>query len=224
MRDLCLPYQLPHPLSNVADPPPKASYNRLLVSRIFDYWEAELRSKASELTSVPFFKPEFMSLRSPHPLWLAAGSNPFESRKAVIAARMLSGRYPTDMLQRHWSENKRGYCLIPACIPTQSPGSLEHLLLHCTALRDTRQKLVSLCHRMSLGNLTLSTILLPALDSDDEKELLQLILDCTAVPEVVTVTQETGIEVRDKLLYLGRTWCYSVHRERMNQMGLFSYR
>ena len=103
-------YQLQHPLTTLANPPTKASYNKQIKSKIFDYWEADLRSKALDLTSAPFFKPEFMSLRLPHPIWLAAGSNPFECRKAVIAARMLSDRYPTKVLQRHWSQNKLGYC------------------------------------------------------------------------------------------------------------------
>ena len=224
VRDLCILYQLPHPLTTLANPPTKAFYNKQVKSKIFDYWEAELRTKALDLTSVPFFKPEFMSLRLPHPLWLAAGSNPFECRKAVIAARMLSGRYPTDMLQRHWSQNKLGYCLLPACTSSQSQGTLKHLLLHCVALQETRLKLHSLCNNLSLGNATIAAILKSTFESDNENDVLQLILDCTTLPEVIKVTQESSTEVRDKLLYLGRTWCYSIHRERLNQMGLLKYR
>ena len=110
--------------------------------------------------TAPFFKPEFMSLRKPHPLWLACGSNPYEYHKAVITARMLSGRYPTDRLQRHWTQNKEGYCLLPTCAPTQSLGSLEHLLLYCPALQNTREKLLRLFNKVSLDNKQVSTILL----------------------------------------------------------------
>ena len=130
IRDLCVMYNLPHPLSILAQPTSKAVYNRKVQSKITDYWESELRANVLNLTSTPFFNPKYMSLRYPHPLWLSAGSNPFECRKAVIAARMLSGRYPTDRLCRHWSQNKDGYCQLPACAPTKSPGSLEHLLLN----------------------------------------------------------------------------------------------
>ena len=161
-------YNLPHPLSILAQPTAKAVYNRKVQSKVTDYWESELRANALILTSIPFFKPEYMSLRSPHPMWLSAGSNPFECRKAVIAARMLSGRYPTDRLCRHWSQNRDGYCQLPACAPTQSPGSLEHLLLHCSALHQEREKLVQLCLQLSSDNLTLSSILVPVLCSDNK--------------------------------------------------------
>ena len=66
---------------------------------IFCNIKVELRVKAATLTSAPYFKPLFMSLRQPHSLWSSCGSNPFECHKAVTAARMLSGRYLTDKLQ-----------------------------------------------------------------------------------------------------------------------------
>ena len=224
IRDLCVMYNLPHPLSILAQPTSKAVYNRKVQSKITDYWESELRANVLNLTSTPFFNPKYMSLRSPHPLWLSAGSNPFECRKAVIAARMLSGRYPTDRLCRHWSQNKDGYCQLPACAPTKSPGSLEHLLLNCSALDQKREKLVQLCLRLSSDNDTLSSILVPKLYSDKKDILMQLILDCTVLPDVIKARQDLGPDVQDKLLYIGRTWCYTMHRERLNQRGLYSYR
>jgi hypothetical protein len=117
IRDLCLLYQLPHPLTLLQEPLTKTKYNKIVKSRIFDYWEVELRVKAATLTSAPYFKPQFMSLRQPHPLWSSCGSNPFECHKAVTAARMLSGRYLTDKLQRHWTQNKPRSCLLPTCSP-----------------------------------------------------------------------------------------------------------
>ena len=78
--------------------------------------------------------------------------------------------------------------------------------------------------KLSVGNSTLATILNTTFCSNDENSIMQLILDCTTVPVVIKVTQEISTEVQDKLLYFGRTWCYSIHRERLNQMGLFEYR
>ena len=86
-----------------------------------------------------------MSLVKPHPIWTTCGSNPFEVNKAMIQARMLSGRYITDQLARHWTQNAAGVCLLPGC-PNNVSGTIEDLLLHCPALQPTRQKMVNLCH------------------------------------------------------------------------------
>ena len=56
---------------------------------------------------------------------------------------MLSGRYITDQLSRHWTTNKSGTCLLQGCI--EAVGSLEHILLHCPALDSARQKMFNLC-------------------------------------------------------------------------------
>jgi hypothetical protein len=224
IRDLCILYQLPHPLTTLQDPPKKSAFKRLVKSHVVDHWEIKLREKASSLTSAPFFQPQFMSLTKPHPIWFSCGSNPFECHKAVIASRMLSGRYLTDQLQRHWTQNSAGICLLPSCAPSKSLGSLQHLLLYCGALDTTRQRLLELCYKVSLENEEVSSILLSTINSGDENSKMQLLLDCSTMPTVVKCTQDYGPEIRDRILYIGRTWCYNIHRERMTQLGLFSYR
>ena len=179
---------------------------------------------AKSLTSAPYFNPDFMSLIRPHPIWTSCGSNPFECHKAVVAARMLSGRYLTDKLQRHWTQNKLGVCLLPSCTPSNIEGSLEHILLYCTALAPTRVRLLQLCRNISLNDPVLSAILIPALSSGDQQSIMQLLLDCTTIPVIIDHTQKYGTNLQDKVLYFGRTWCYSIHRERMNQLGLFDFR
>ena len=156
--DLCLQYHLPHPLSLLEQPLTKLKFNQSVKSKVVDYWEIKLRAKASSLTSAPFFNPAFMSLTRPHPIWTACGSNPFECHKAVITSRMLSGRYLTDRLQRHWTQNKSGKCLLPNCLPA-AEGSLEHLLLFCPALSTTRSKLLSLCAKTATEDDKLSEII-----------------------------------------------------------------
>ena len=127
IRQLCLMYELPNPILLLENPLPPTSFNKLMKSKIVDYWEQKLRAEASQLTSAPFFRPSFMCLTKPHPIWYSCGSNPFECHKAVIAAMMVSGRYLTDRLQRPWStNNKEGLCLLPTCCLSQASGTLEH--------------------------------------------------------------------------------------------------
>ena len=139
---------------------------------------------------------------------------------------MLSGRYLTDRLQRYWTQNKTGKCLLPNCFPS-SDGSLKHLLLHCSALSFTRSKLLSLCAMIADEDDKLYEFINSVLMSScegSEHRMVQFLLDCTVMPEVVAMTQRSGEGLRDRLLYLGRTWCYSIHRERMNQLGMFEFR
>ena len=94
IREICIKYSLPSPESLMSSTPSKSSFKKLAKSKVLDYWEAKLRSDASTLTSLSFFKPEFYSLARPHPIFSSAGNNPYEVEKACCQARMLSGRFP----------------------------------------------------------------------------------------------------------------------------------
>ena len=98
IRALCILYNLPHPLQTLNNPPPKETGKSLIKSRIISHWETNLRDSAKNLSSLSYFHPEFMSLLQPHPLYSTCGDNSFEVSKALVQARMLSGRYRTDKL------------------------------------------------------------------------------------------------------------------------------
>lgn len=102
----------------------KASFKKLAKSRVLDFLETKLSADAKVLSSLLYFKPSFLSLDSPHPLWLTTGTNPYEVNKATIQARMLSGRYHCEVLFRHRSSNKAGLCLLPGC---EYPRTCEDL-------------------------------------------------------------------------------------------------
>ena len=127
IRDLCLKYELPHPLQLLEYPPSKETYKKLINAHVIDYWELQLRGEASLLSTLSNFHPEYMSLKNPHPLWTCAGSNPYEVSKATIQAKMLSGQYRTENFCRFLSGNQLGTCLAPAC-GSPSPETINHLL------------------------------------------------------------------------------------------------
>ena len=164
-----------------------------------------------------------MSLIKPHLLWLTCGSNPFEVNKAVIQARMLSGRYITDKLARHWSQNEAGHCSLPTC-STNAIGSLEHFLLFCPALQEPRDKMMKLCHDVSETNDIVKSITKLIFNDPNYKRRMQFLLDCSTIPEVIQLTQRYNLEVLGQLFYISRNWCYAIHRSRMTQLGLYKYR
>ena len=96
IRDLCIKYQLPHPLLQRQNPLSKPSAKSMFKSKVLDYWETNLRNSASTLPSLSYFNPLYMSLTKPHPLFISCHNNSYEVCKAIIQAKMLSGRYRTD--------------------------------------------------------------------------------------------------------------------------------
>ena len=103
-------------------------------------------------------------------------------------------------------------------------GTLEHLLIFCPALNQTRSRLLNLVTKVSLEHQAISQILNSALSRADSSGMVQLLLDCTVLPEVILAVQTYGKLIQDRLLYLGRTWCYNIHRDRMTQMELLKFR
>ena len=164
-----------------------------------------------------------MSLQKSHPLWQTCGSNPFEVNKAVIQARMLSGRYQTDQLARHWSSNSQGICPLPSCTG-KSVGSLEHILLFCPALQSARNRMFLLAFEVSQESELLHTVIQWVVCHTNKSILMQFLMDCSSLPIVVKAAQQCSNDLVSRLFHVSRNWCYSIHRARMNILGLSQYR
>ena len=156
-----------------------------------------------------------MSLITTHPIWSTCGSNLYEVNKAIVQARMLSGRYVTDQLARHWRKNSSGMCTIPSCSGTDI-GSLEHLLLFCPALDQERTQLRSLSSAIALESHDLHTIIYNVLYTDTSVDtVMQFLLDCSSLPAVIRARHVLGDMIINRLFYLTRKWCYNMHGSRM---------
>ena len=131
VKDICLLYGLPHPLQLLNNPPTRQKLKKDVKTKITEYWQHLLSAEALPLTSLSHFNPAMHFVASPHPLWAAAGSSPYEVNQSTILAKMISGRYRTESLCRFWSVNPEGFCLASTCY--QDIGNLEHLLLYCQA-------------------------------------------------------------------------------------------
>ena len=223
IRDLCIQYDLPPPISLLLQPLPKLHYKSLVKSSVLCYWQVKLRARAASLDSLRYFQPDYMSLVKPHPIWTSCNSNPYEVNKAIVQARMLSGRYPTDKMRRHWTQNKAGLCILQGC-SGESLGSLEHLLLSCPALQPSRQIsihfLLSVAHEYPI----VKDVVMDILCTTDTRLVMQFLLDCSALPTVISLVQMHGTQVLQRLFSATRNWCYSLHRKRMTILGLYQYR
>ena len=158
-----------------------------------------------------------MSLSSPHPLWTTAGSSPAKVSMATIQTHMISGRYRSESLCRHWSKNKQGFCLLsPGCSATVE--DLPHILQSCSGLAPVREKLVNFTIKYSKNVPAISELVLNLSNPTNER-FCQFLLDCSCIPEVIEAVQLHGHAVLEHLFNISRTWVYSLHKSRMKILG-----
>ena len=121
--ELCEQYGLPDPGHLLQVPLAKEAFKKLTKQRVTDYWEQLLRAEAEDhrYSSLTYFKPRFLSLSVPHPIWTTAGSSQGRDAMATIHVQMFSGRYRSASVCEHWSKNRGGLCLL-------SPSHLSNLL------------------------------------------------------------------------------------------------
>ena len=86
VREVCHAYLLPHPIL-LNYPLGKVAFKTLLKKYLVNYWELKLRCDAAPLTSLKYFKPEFMSLTRPPPLLVTARASPYEVTKVGVQAQ-----------------------------------------------------------------------------------------------------------------------------------------
>ena len=229
VRELCQQYSLPDPLYLLQNPPPKSTFKREAHQKVVSFWNVKLRQAAAALPSLSLFRDglpplslfraECMSLCKPHPIWTSAGSSPYEVRKATVQARMLSGRYRTCWLRRHWSGDQSGACKIPGC--SGEPGTLRHLATgECLGLATALVRAVGLWSSFLKDN----PILFPLVQEvslGDPDEFLAFLVDPTTRPPVITLTQTYGTIITEQLCYMTRTWLFYMHKERLKLLKLW---
>ena len=186
------------------------------------YWGARLRAEAAGLPSLSYLRTSHLTLSSSHPLWSSCRGSQHEVVKATVQARMLSGRYRTCWLRRHWSGDATGHCRVPGCTPN-TPGTLVHLATgQCVGL--TAAVVAATTHWSSF--LSSHPHLLPLLQEMARAEpevFLAFLLDPGTQAPVLVLAQVHGREVVDHLFHLTRTWLYTLHVERFRRLGLWEF-
>ena len=121
-------------------------------------------------------------------------------RESIVQCRMLSGRYRTEWLARHWSSSRAGTCRSPTC--SNSPETLEHILLWCPAYRDTRASIMRLW--LSCSNSDIHSLVTALLFGPPDK-LLKFVLDPSTNPIVIALHQVRGDDIYKLVFHLTRT-------------------
>ena len=168
-------------------------------------------------------QPQYLSLSIPHPLWTSLDDNPYQAKAARIQAIFLSGKYRTERLCRHWSQNKEGICLLLPCNNQDVYEDVEHVLLHCSGLTDERRRLEAFTNNYVADKPVLQPIIFSyLLKTTDNYLRMQFLLDCSVLPLVISNFQSYGEIVHQHLFRISRTWCRSLHVARVKALGRFN--
>ena len=209
IRELCYMYGLPHPLALLQEHPDKEAFKLKIKLNVHEYWHAQLCKEAEPLLSLSYFKPKFMSLAKPHPLWTSYGSNSYEVNKACVQAKFLSGRFRTDTLLNHFSKENSRFCQLHP--QDQQVGDLAHHLLLCPALADRRSLVFEYWNTLTAESPPCREIVSTVMDAPQEIFML-FILDC------IHARQLHGDTIHKILFKATRTYCYSMYRERLKRL------
>ena len=218
VRDICREYCLPHPLEMLENQPKRELLKKKVKLKVVEYWHQKYTTEclSPRLTSVKYLDPHKCSLVSPHPMWTCAGGSSYESNKSLTVAKMISGRYRTEMLCRFWSNNVNGYCEAVTCVQVQ--GDLEHLLVSCPALHQDRMRVYNLWLKKT-AYLPQVQDVMRRITAVSPEEKVKFILNPSANPEIIVLIQLYGEPVLRHVMYLTRTFAFSMHRKKLILTG-----
>ena len=128
---------------------------------------------------------------------------------------MLSGRYKTDRLVRHFNPGSDGHCSL--CSENEQ-GDIAHILTQCTSLAELREQLLLKLDQYPISD-TSRNLISKVINSGDTNNMVHFFLDCSSVPDVISVTQSCGSTILEELFRFTRAWCFSVHRAKLKLQG-----
>ena len=221
IRGLCEQYELPHPLQVLAAPPSKGSWKRQVDHQVQKYWLHQIRVQAANLPSLSHMRTTHMSISSTSPLLTLCKTSQHEVRKLTVQLRMLSGRYRTCWLRRHWGGDPSGDCQIPGCMPG-SPGTLAHVATgQCRGLADATAAAAEQWAHFAFTYPHIHPLLRSIATDASSEEFLAFLLDPTTNARVITLAQQVGKDVMSEVSFLTRSWLYEHHRARLRALGLW---
>ena len=131
-----------------------------------------------------------MSLTKPHPM-LQYADNSYKVNKITTVLRMLSGRFRSGSLLRHFSSNISGICEL--C--QTELEDLPHILIpRCPKLHQRAAILMTYAReklRCSETDAHCAAYILfeKFMSSEDDNDKMQFVLDPSAIPEIIAAEQ-----------------------------------
>ena len=114
-----------------------------------------------------------------------------------------------------------GVCLLSVSC-SSTPEDIPHILVFCEALQPTREKLRRFSNEYCKPFPPVRKLVHQFCHSTNP-QFCQFLLDCSVLPPVILAAQLHGSEVLHHLFHITRTWCYTLHKERMKMLGRWNH-
>ena len=137
-----------------------------------------------------------------HHVWTTVDPNTKDVQRAAVKARMITGTYMLQEQKAKFYHDQDASC--PLC--NQESETLEHFLLRCQRLDETRQS-----HLQQVREAVIFGYTEEIWDRLQTQELYQLILDCTFVGVLPTLPEGRVLESIESST---RRFCFAMHRAR----------
>ena len=195
-------YNLPSPFQLMSDPPPKESWKRTIKQAARHYWGEHLKTEAQKQSSMAYLNIEACQAGKPHHVWSTVSTNPRDTMRATVKAKMLVGQYILQS-QRH----RRRQASSPTCLLCGLEiEDMPHFLIDCRRLQETRLTYMHVIERL---------VIKAACKNEwsnivhERKLLTQLIIDCThpSLPAAIRMIVST-------LEPITRHLCFALHNRR----------
>ena len=196
-RQTCQKYDLPDPLEVMTNPWRPDRWRQHCKQIVTTHWEHTLVSEAVELDSLQYLDLESLNLTAPMNIWIRAGMDSVQVRKATVVSWMVLGVFKTRENLAKMKKVKSDKCL--AC-DNNEIENLAHLLLHCPFYEKIRDEYLP---RLAIINPKFSSIV------NNEKELIISIIN----PESKLLPAEARLYC-DQSFSLSRSYCYDIFKKR----------
>ena len=199
-------YGLPDGHTILANPPHKYTWKETCSKAVDAYWYNKLFEGAKLKSSLKNINWNMRSRLEPHHVWTTVDPSTKDVQRAAVKARMITGTYMLQEQKAKFYHDQDASC--PLC--NQESETLEHFLLRCQRLDETRQS-----HLQQVREAVIFGYTEEIWDRLQTQELYQLILDCTFVGVLPTLPEGRVLESIESST---RRLCFAMHRAREEVM------
>jgi hypothetical protein len=199
VRKILDKYSLNSPEDLLVSPPEKITWKLNMQKAFSTYWTCKWEEEVAAKTSLKYLQVQKDPTRIPHNIWKSTKPKFHEVQRSEIKARLLTGTY---ILQTNASKFNQNDVKATCKLCKAEDETLEHFLLRCNSLQETRRDSLQILQR----------IISPTFRLENSELLVQLLLDCThdRLKHLILLSDEQ----RNNVERYSQVICYRLHRTR----------
>ena len=198
IRLLLKMYALPSAFQILTNTPAKNKWKSDVKQAVESMWFDRLKDEAKDMTTLQYMNLDACNINQVHPVWDNIESSTFQSYMASIKAKLLVQRYS---LTGNRCAGKKARLLCPLC--ESDCETLLHFLIHCEALSEDREPLITeIYNKVEVNNIPKPI---------QDETLLQILLDSSYLIK--------SPDLQQQIEYLSRYLCFRLHNGRSIRLG-----